>query len=125
MHVLYVIFKHSDLDLKDLKTVIDFIDMLLMNQRETYFLNLKQIKVRLSHRFRFFIFIHLFARVILFALKQIYDQYRLITVASTVLSVCTQMFTTMTRLSCAHKIQNRMYEQEENELIRLKNVHVH
>ena len=113
MHVLYVIFEHFDLDLEDLKTVIDSIDMLLMNQRETYLLNLKQVKVRLSHRFRLFIFIYLLARVIFFALKQIYDQYRLITTASTVLSVCTRVFTTMTRLSCAHKIQNRMYKQEK------------
>ena len=121
----YVIFEQSDLDLEDLKTVIDFIDLLLMNQRQIYILNMKQIKVRLSHRFRLFIFTHLLARVILFALKQIYDQYRLITAAFTVLPVCTRVFTTMTRLLCAHKIQNRMYEQEENELIRLKDVHVH
>ena len=100
----YVIFEQFDLDLKDLKTVIDFIDLLLMNQRQIYILNMKQIKVRLSHRFRLFIFTHLLARVIFFALKQIYDQYRLITAASTVLPVCTQVFTTMTRLLCAHKI---------------------
>ena len=45
----YVIFEQFDLDLKDLKTVIDFIDLLLMNQRQIYILNMKQIKVRLSH----------------------------------------------------------------------------
>ena len=110
MRVLYMIFEHSDLDLEDLKTVVDFIDMLLMNQRETYLLDLKQIKVRLSHRFRLFIFTHLLARVNLFVLKQIYDQYRLITATFTVLSICTQMFTTMTELSCVYKIQNRMYK---------------
>ena len=119
----YVIFEQSDLDLEDLKTVIDFIDLLLMNQRQIYILNMKQIKVRLSHRFRLFIFIHLLARVISFALKQIYDQYRLITAASTALSVCTRMFTTMTELLCAHKIQERMFERSK--LIQLKDVYFH
>ena len=109
----YVIFEQSDLDLEDLKTVIDFIDLLLMNQRQIYILNMKQIKVRLSHRFRSFIFIYLLARDTSFALKQIYNQYRLITAAFTALSVCTRVFTTMTELLCAHKIQKRMFERNE------------
>ena len=69
----YVIFKQFDLNLEDLKTMINFIDLLLMNQRQIYILNIKQIKVRLSHRFRLFIFIYLLTRVISFALKQIYN----------------------------------------------------
>ena len=128
MYVLYVIFGILNiliLNLEDPKTIADFIDMLLMNQRETYFLDMKQIKVRLSHRFRLFIFTRLFIRVTSFTLKQMYDQYCLITTASTTLSICTQMFTTMIEISCSHKIQNRMYKQERNELIRLKDVHVH
>ena len=119
----YVIFEQSDLDLEDLKTVIDFIDLLLMNQRQIYILNMKQIKVRLSHRFRLFIFTHLFARVISFVLKQIYNQYRLIIAAFTALFVCTRMFTTITELLYAHKIQKRMFERDK--LIQLKDVYFH
>ena len=119
----YVIFEQSDLDLGDLKTVVDFIDLLLMNQRQTYILDMKQVKVRLPHRFRLPIFTHLLARVTSFALKQIYDQYRLITAASTALPVCTRVFTTVTGLPCAHKIQERMFER--GGLIQLKDVHSH
>ena len=66
-------FQILTLDLENFKIVVNFINLLLINQHQLYFLDLKQKKVRLSHRFRLLIFICLLIRVIFYALKQIYQ----------------------------------------------------
>ena len=99
--------------------------MLLTNQYQTYVLDLKQEKMRLSHRFRLSIFICLLIRVTSYALKQIYQQYLLITQALTALPACINVFIIVIGLSCSHRIQKRMYEQETDELIQLKDIHTH
>ena len=113
------------LDLEDLKTVVDFIDLLLINQHQSYFLNLKKKKVRLSHRFRLSIFICLLTRVTFYALKQIYQQYFLITSTFTALPACINVFIIVIELSCSHRIQQRMYDHETDEFIQLKDIHTH
>ena len=99
--------------------------MLLIDQYQIYVLNLKQEKMRLSHRFRLFVFICLLIRIISYALKQIYQQYLLITETFTALFACINVFIIVIELSCLHRIQKRMYEQETNQLIQLKNIYTH
>ena len=66
--------------------------MLLNKKPQIYVLNLKQNKMRLSHRFRLITFIYFLTRVIFYILNQIYQHYLLITMNFTVLSICINVF---------------------------------
>ena len=105
--------------------MVDNLDILLINQRETYLLDFENAKMRLPHRLRLSIYINLIGHITPYAFKLIHDQYLLITAVNTVLLFCKHIFTKTTGLPCSHQIQNRMYDRAKGGIISLKNVHPH
>jgi catabolite regulation protein CreA len=108
---------------EDLKTVIDDINLLLTNEAHDHLIAINEVKDRFLMRLRKSIFQQLTAYVSSYALRKIADQYSLLIDRSTTIFSCTRAFTTSIRLSCSHKIQQRMYETDESLL--LKDVHSH
>ncbi len=106
----------------DLKTVVDGINLLLTNELHNHLLVVENAKIRFSMRLNKFIFQQVASYVALNALKMILDQYDLFMERPTILSFCTHVFITITGLSCSHKIQERLYEED---FILLEDIHNH
>jgi hypothetical protein len=104
------------------KKVVDDINLLLTNQIHNHALTMIAAQLRFSIELRQSVFQKLTAHVTLYALRLIASQYHLLIERSTVLILCIKIFSTTTELSCSHKIQKRLYR---NEMLMLKNVHVH
>jgi hypothetical protein len=83
----------------------------LKEQKIRYFLNLHQK-----------IYQQMFLYITHHALRKISHQYNILTKRSTILEACTNVFIITTELSCSHKIQKRLFQDE---IILLKNVHSH
>jgi len=96
-----------------------------MNQRHDYIVIIQMTKTRLSFRLRASILRDLVAHVTLFALHKIIEQYNLITIIEEFLSRCINVFTTTLSLSCAHRIQRRMYNTAEDEVLKIEDIHSH
>jgi hypothetical protein len=92
----------------DLKTMIDEINLLLNNQHHEHLIAFEEARTRFPNELRKLIFRHLAAFVSSYVLRKINDQYALLINQSTTLSACTDVFIITLRLSCAHKIQERM-----------------
>lgn len=105
--------------------MIDNFDILLINQREIYFLNFENVKIKLLYKHRLLIYINLIGQIILFVIKLIHEQYLLIIAVNTVLSVCKYIFIKIIGFLCFHQIQNKMYDRTRNEIILLKNIYSH
>ena len=108
---------------RNLKTVMNEINLLLINEIHNHLIVFDEIKTRLFNDFRKSVFQRLIAYITSYALRQIYNQYKLMIDRATAISRCTHVFTTTIDLSCSHKIQERMYQEDESLL--LKNVHHH
>jgi hypothetical protein len=108
--------------IEDLKIVINKIRLLLINQLHNHFIEFEEARTRFSSKLRKSIFNQLVAFVSSYALKKILNQYNLVINQSTALSVCIDVFIITLRLSCAHKIENRMWKTES---LLLMNVHAH
>ena len=80
------------------------------------------IQLKYFTKFRLFVFQKLTIHIILFVLRLIASQYDLLIKQFTILLRCIKIFFTITNFSCNHKIQKRLYK---NENLMLKNVHVH
>jgi hypothetical protein len=85
-------------------------------------LTIEEAKIRFFMILRAFIFQQAWSYVTSNALKMILNQYNLLTERSTAISLCTHVFITTTELSCSHKFQERLYNDD---FILLKNVHMH
>ena len=60
-----------------------------------------------------------------FTLHKITEQYNLITITEEFLSSCINVFTKTLRLSYAHRIQRRMNDTAEDEVLKIENIHLH
>ncbi len=60
-----------------------------------------------------------------YVLYKIIKQYDLIKIIKKSLSRCINVFIKIMSLSCAYKIQKRIYDIAENEILRIKNIHSH
>jgi hypothetical protein len=109
---------------EDLKTVIDEISLLLMNEVQNHTLVLTDAQMRHSMKLRKSVFDQLRAFITLYVLRKMLDQYKLLTERSTALLACIRSFITIIDLFCSHKIQKRVYERK-NESLLLKDVHLH
>ena len=107
----------------DLKTVVNKIDLLFVNQRNDYLIAFDEVKMRFSQKLRQSIFRDLCEFVILFALKKINQEYKAMTKAHTALPACTKSYNTKLDLLCKHMIQNRLFTSSN--VISLKDVHSH
>ncbi len=106
----------------DLKTMIDEINFLLMNEYHNYFLKFEDAKFRYSMKLAKSIYQQLKAYVTSHALRKIDAQFNLLIDQSTVFSACIKAFITTIKLSCSHKIQKRLYEKV---FLLLEDVHSH
>ncbi len=61
--------------------------------------------------------------ITLHALHQMYQQYKHLTVELMMIITCMSTFTRTTKLTCAHEIQNCMYNQASDDTLKLKNIH--
>jgi len=96
-----------------------------MNQRHDYVAIIQMTKTRLSFRLRASILRDLVAHVTSFALHKILKQYNLITIIEESLSSCINVFIRIMSLSCAHRIQRRMYDTAEDEVLKIEDIHSH
>jgi hypothetical protein len=107
----------------DLKIVIDNLDLLMINQRHEYVQKFEEIKIRYSVDCRLDIFRNISAFVISKALRMIMNEYKRLISQIIVLSACTNAFKTSLDLSCAHVIQQRLFESPD--CLLLEDVHSH
>jgi hypothetical protein len=107
---------------EDLKTMINAINLLLMNEYQNYRLKLKDEKTRYSLNLRQKIYRRLCAHITHYALRKISHQYDLLTNRSTIFQACINIFIIITELSCSYRIQDRLYQEE---IIQLRDVHSH
>jgi uncharacterized membrane protein YobD (UPF0266 family) len=114
--------RQLDSFIEDLKTMIDEINLLLMNEYHNYLLKFEKTKMRLSMKLRKSIYRELQAFVTFYVLRMIDQQYVKLTNQSTALSSCIKTFITIIDLSCSHKIQKRLFKEE---CLLLEDVHSH
>ena len=107
------------------EAVVDNLDVLLINQREIYFLHMDDAKQRISHRLRLSIYTNLLGHITPYALKLIHEEYLRITAVHTALPPCKHIFTTTTGLPCSHRIHDRMFDRAGGGTIPLEDVHPH
>jgi hypothetical protein len=109
----------------DLKSVVDSLELLLMNQRHDYIGAIQMAKTRLPFRLRASILRDLVAHVTPFALHKVMEQYNLITITEEPLSRCTNVFTRTLSLPCAHRIQRRIYDTAGGGVLKIEDIHPH
>ncbi len=107
---------------KDLKIVVNEINLLLINEHHNYELALADQKVRYSTALRKSIFSQLTAHITHYALRKIVTQYALLTDQFTMLDSCSKTFIIIIELLCSHKIQKRLFNKKN---ILLKDVYSH
>jgi hypothetical protein len=117
-----VLKRNLELSTRDLKLVVDNIDLLLKNQRHDYLIAFEEAKMRFSLKFRIDLFRNLSTLMTSYALRLIFIEYKRLINHFTVISACTHSFTTVIDLSCSHKIQKRLYDSEH---LLLEDVHSH
>jgi hypothetical protein len=96
----------------NLKTVMNEINLLLINELQNYRIDLDDDRIRYSMKLRKTIFQQLQSFVIIVALKKINSQYQMLIKRSIILFRCTNVFIITTELSCSHRIQKQLYQQE-------------
>jgi hypothetical protein len=104
--------RHLEASTEDLKTMMNNIKLLLINQIHDYLIALNDVKLRYSTHLRKPIFQQLFAFVVLNVINMMLSQYQLLTNQTIALSRCINVFTRIMRLLCSHKMQKRLYEKE-------------
>ncbi len=117
-----VLKRRLRLFIEDLKTMMNDISLLLTNEHHNHLLTIEKAKIRFFMILRALIFQQVRLYVTSNALKMILNQYNLLTERSTAISFCTHVFIITTELSCSHKFQERLYNDD---FILLKDVHMH
>ena len=95
----------------DLKTVVDGINLLLINELHNYLITFNEARDRLPMDLRKPVFQRLTGFVTPHALRKMLLQYNLVVGRPIVLGPCTHAYTITTGLPCSHKIQERLYEE--------------
>ena len=106
----------------DLKIIVNDFILMLMNEYQNHLIKINEARIRLFMNFRKSIFQHIIAHVISVVLRKIMSQYELLIDQSTVFLFCIESFSTSMKLSCSHKIQKRLFD--ENDIL-LNDVHFH
>ncbi len=107
---------------KNLKTTLNEINLLLINEHHNHVLALVEKKIKFLTALRKSIFSQLIAHVTHYAIRKIVTQYDFLIDRFTIIDFCTRTFITITELSCSHKIQERLFNKES---LLLKDVHSH
>ncbi len=106
----------------DLKTVMNGINLLLINEHHKHVLAFADEKVKFPTALRKPVFNQLKAHITHYAIRKIVTQYDLLTEKPTVIGLCIRTFIIITGLSCSHKIQDRLFNEES---LLLEDVHSH
>jgi histone-lysine N-methyltransferase SETD2 len=107
---------------KNLKTMMNDINLLLINEKHNHSIDLVDARMRYSTELRKSIFQQLASFVTSIALWKILSQYKKLIERSTMISACTKIFIIIIELSCSHKIQERLYDEES---LLIEDVHSH
>jgi hypothetical protein len=107
---------------EDLKTVVNDIDLMLINELQNYRIALDDDRMRYSMKLRKPVFEQLAFFVSTNVLRKILSQYKLMIERFTVLPACIKVFITITELPCSHRIQKRLFQKE---CLLIENVHSH
>jgi hypothetical protein len=107
---------------ENLKTVMNEINLLFINEHHKHVLALADEKVKFSTALRKSIFNQLKAHVTHHAIRKIVTQYNLLTEKFIVIDLCSNAFIIIIKLSCSHKIQNKLFNKES---LLLKDIHSH
>ena len=108
----------------DLKTVVDGINLLLINELHNHLIRLDEAKVRLPMDIRKPIFQEISPYVTSYALRKIMPQYERLVGQPTAIPACTGTFSLTMGLPCSHKIQERLYGDGGGKLL-LEDIHPH
>ena len=109
-------------------TMINRIEIMLINQLKKYHKDLVQAKRSTSFDFEHIVFRNLIDRVISHAIWKIHDQFKRLKSATkkNFLSSCTRVFTKIMGLSCSYLIEARIEAiDDELERIHLSDVDIH
>ena len=106
----------------DFKTMVNAIKLLLINQIHEHTLAIVRAEIRFFFDLRFPILNQLVSYITIYAFRKIAEKYKKMIEFQTTLFSCSGIFIGITRLSCSHKIQNRIFNDET---LMLKNVHLH
>jgi hypothetical protein len=117
-----VLKKQLKTSTKDLKMMMNKINLLLKNELHNYLINFNETKIRYSASLRKSIFEQIRAYVTFYVLKKILSQYEMLTTRSTTISACTHVVITVNGLSCSYDIQKRLFNEES---LLLKDIHTH
>jgi hypothetical protein len=110
----------------DFKVVIDEIILLLTNELHNHLIIINSTKDRYLINLRKSVFQRLTSHVTSHALRKVLLQYNLLVEQSIAIRACINVFTITIDLSCSHKIQKRLYQEDEDEdVLLLKNIYSH
>ncbi len=118
----FVLKRQLRTSIEDIKTMINDINLLLINEYTAYLMKINDDKIRLLMKLRKSIFQNLAAFVIIYVLRKIMIQFKLLTNQSTMMLSCINVFITIIELSCNHKIQKRLFDEE---CLMIDDVHSH
>ena len=108
--------------IEDLKTIVDDIDLLLINELHNHLIVFDEAKIRYFLDLRKLIYQQIALYIISFAIRKIDSQLKLLTERITIISVCTDVFITITGLSCSHRIHECLFQKRA---LQIKDVHSH
>jgi hypothetical protein len=108
--------------IEDLKTMIDDIDLRLINELHNHLIAFDEAKVRYSLNLRKSIYQQIASYTTSFVIRRIHAQFELLTEQITVILACIEIFTTTMSLFCSHRIQKMLFEEET---LQLKDIHSH
>jgi hypothetical protein len=108
--------------MSDLKTMMNDINLMLVNEHHNYLIEMKKARMRYSIELRRSIFDQLVSYVTSIALWKILSQYKKLIEHFTVISACIKIFIIIIELPCSHIIQKRLYD--EGSLL-IEDVHSH
>ncbi len=106
----------------DLKTIMNEINLLLINELQNYRIDLNDDRMRYFMKCRKPIFDQIAFFVSINVLRKILSQYKLLMKRSIVMSVCINVLIIIIELLCSHRIQKRMFQKES---ILIEDVHSH
>jgi hypothetical protein len=107
----------------DLKIVMNSIDLLLMNQRHDFLMIFDETRMRFLMKLKVNIFSNLQSFVTSYALRLIFKEFKRLTAQPTILSACINSFITSLSLFCSHRIQTRMFDNED--ILIIDDIHPH
>ncbi len=96
----------------DLKTIMNEINLLLINEVQNYRIDLNDDKMRYFMKCRKSIFDQIVFFVSIIVLRKFLSQYKLLMKRLIVMSACINVFIIIIELFCSHRIQKRMFQKE-------------